>query len=96
MQKIIDQILSTFKDVKTRLIVLCSITIIYILWNEWRIDYKLSDEFIKEQLRECKETNKRCEVKLDQFTQYMQQNIDVANFKIKELEKTIEWLRKER
>lgn len=96
MSKIIELIYSAFKDEKSRLMFVCAISLTYILWNEWRMETTLNKEFVLEQLRECKETNRRCEVKLDQFTHFMQGRIDEANQKIKELEKTIEWSQRQR
>ncbi|MBK9258103.1 MAG: hypothetical protein IPM42_22185 [Saprospiraceae bacterium] len=90
MQKILDLILKAFKDEKSRLIFMGSTLIIYILWNEWRAENKLNDAFVMEQLKECKEAHKRCEMKLDQFAEYMISQIESANIKIENLENIIE------
>lgn len=89
MQKILDIILKAFKDEKSRLIFMGSTLIIYILWSEWRSENKLNDAFVMEQLRECKEAHNRCEAKLDQFEQYMRDQINSANNKIHNLEKIV-------
>lgn len=90
MQKIFDAISKAFKDEKSRLIFMCFTLVIYILWSEWRSENKLNDAFVMEQLRECKESHKRCEEKLDQFSAYMRSQIDVANHKIQTLEKILQ------
>lgn len=89
MQKIIEILLKAFKDEKSRLIFMSATFIIYILWNEWRAENKFNDAFVMEQLKECKESHKRCEQKLDQFEQYMRDQINSANNKIHNLEKIV-------
>lgn len=90
MQKIIEILLKAFKDEKSRLIFMSATFIIYILWNEWRAENKLNEAFVMEQLRECKEAHRRCELKLDQFAEYMREQINSANNKIENLENIIE------
>lgn len=90
MQKILDLILKSFKDEKSRLIFMASTLIIYILWNELRSSENSNTAFVLQQLNECNEAHRRCEEKLDRFAEYMRIQINDANKKIESLEKIIE------
>jgi hypothetical protein len=90
MNKVLELLGRAFKDEKTRLLFMASTFAIYILWTEWREEETKGSAFVLEQLKECKEAHLRCEAKMDQFAEYMRQQMGAANEKIRNLENIVE------